>query len=355
MAQQIRIERTTTPRQRPAESDLGFGKHFSDHMLVMDWEEGRGWHDARIVPYGPFSIDPAAAVLHYGQEIFEGAKAFRGDDGDVRLFRPDANCRRMNAGGSRICMPEMDPAMMEELITELVRVDEDWVPRSPGTALYIRPTMIATEPFLGVRPAKTYTFFVILSPVGSYFSGGMAPVRIWVEPKYTRAAKGGLGEVKTGANYASSLIAAEQAKKAGYAQVLWLDAAEHRWFEEVGTMNLFVKLGDEIVTPPLGGSILAGITRDSVLTLLRDWGMKVTERPISIEEVATAYSKGELKEIFGTGTAAVISPVKELAFRGESFIVGDGNIGPVSQKLYDTITGIQAGRLPDPHGWVKKI
>jgi len=355
MAQQIRIERTTTPRQRPNEADLGFGKHFTDHMLLVDYTEGRGWHDARIVPYGPLTLDPAAAVLHYGQELFEGMKAFRGDDGGIRLFRPDANCRRMNYGARRICMPEMDPAMMEELITELVRVDADWVPSAPGTALYIRPTMIATEGFLGVRPSRTYTFFVILSPVGSYFSGGMAPVRIWVEPKYVRAARGGLGEVKTGANYASSLIAAEEAKKAGYAQVLWLDAAEHRWFEEVGTMNLFVKLGDEIVTPPLGGSILAGITRDSVLTLLRDWGMKVSERPISIEEVATAYSKGQLAEIFGTGTAAVISPVKELAYRGESFVVGDGEIGPVSKKLYDAITGIQAGRLPDPHGWVRKI
>ena len=206
-----------------------------------------------------------------------------------------------------------------------------------------------------MRPSRTYTFYVILSPVGAYFSGGMAPVKIWVEPKYVRAARGGLGEVKTGANYASSLIAAEEAKKAGYAQVLWLDAAEHRWFEEVGTMNLFVKLGDEIVTPPLGGSILAGVTRDTVLTLLRDWGMKVSERPLSIEEVATAHGKGELKEIFGTGTAAVISPVSELTFRGEAFRVGDGKTGPVAQKLYDTVTGMQAGTLPDPHGWVRKI
>lgn len=351
----LRIERTTQPRPRPNENELGFGKYFSDHMLVVEYDHGRGWHSPRIVPYGPFQMDPAAAVLHYGQELFEGMKAFRGADGDVRLFRPERNCQRMNDGAARICMPAFDPEWMEQLITELVRVDESWVPHAPGTALYIRPTMIATEPFLGVRPSQKYLFYVILSPVGSYFSGGMAPVKIWVEPKYVRAARGGLGAVKAGANYAASLLAAEEAKKAGYAQVLWLDAAEHRWFEEVGTMNLFVKIGDEIVTPPLGGSILPGVTRDSVLQLLRDWGMKVTERPIAIEEIATSFSRGELKEIFGTGTAAVISPVKELAFRGESFIVGNGEIGPVAHKLYDTITGIQAGKLSDPHGWVRKI
>lgn len=355
MAPKIRIERSQTRRQRPDDASLGFGKYFTDHMLLVDWTKDQGWHDPRIVPYGPLSLEPAAAVLHYGQELFEGMKAFRGEDGAVRLFRPEMNCKRMNVGVQRMCMPEMDPEWMEELITELVRVDEDWVPRSPGTALYIRPTMIATEGFLGVRPSHSYLFFVILSPVGAYFSSGMAPVKIWVEPKYVRAAPGGLGEVKAGANYASSLLAAEEAKKNGYAQVLWLDANEHRWFEEVGTMNLFVKLGDEILTPPLGGSILAGVTRDSVLTLLRDWGMKVTERPISIEEVAQAYSKGELLEIFGTGTAAVISPVSELAFRGETFQVGDGTTGPVAQRLYDTITGMQAGTLPDPRGWVKKI
>lgn len=355
MKNDLRIERSTSPRPRPNEAELGFGRYFTDHMFVVDYEEGRGWFDPRIVPYGPFELDPAACVFHYGQELFEGMKAFRGADGSVRLFRPEANCRRMNEGARRLCMPTMDAELMEHFITELVRVDEDWVPRSRGTALYIRPTMIATEPFLGVRPSKTYRFFVILSPVGAYFSGGMAPVKIWVEPKYVRAAPGGLGAVKAGANYAASLLAAEEAKKAGYAQVLWLDAKEHRWFEEVGTMNLFVKIGDEVVTAPLGGTILPGITRDSVLTLLRDWGMNVNERPISIEEVAQAYSKGQLEEVFGTGTAAVISPVDELAFRGERFVVGDGKIGPVAQRLYDTITGIQAGTLPDPHGWVKRI
>lgn len=351
----IRIELTKTPKPLPDENSLGFGKIFTDHMLVVDYTKGRGWHDARIVPYGPMSLDPAAAVLHYGQELFEGMKAFRGDDGKVRLFRPDANCKRMAEGAARICMESLEPELMDRYLREFLKVEERWVPHSPGTALYIRPTLIATEPFLGVRPSHTYTFFTILSPVGAYFSGGMAPVKIWVEPKYIRAAPGGLGAIKAGANYAASLLAAEEAKKAGYAQVLWLDAAEHRWFEEVGTMNLFVVLGDTIVTPALGGSILPGITRDSVLTLLKDWGMKVEERPISIDEVAQASSRGELREVFGTGTAAVISPVNELAFKGESFRVGDGNIGPVAQRLYDTITGMQAGRLPDPHGWVHTL
>lgn len=355
MENPIRIERTTKPKARPDESQLGFGRHFTDHMLVVDYEQGRGWHDARIVPYGPLSLDPAASVLHYGQELFEGMKAFRGEDDKIRLFRPDKNCERMAEGARRICMPSLEPKMMEELVAELIRVEADWVPRSPGTSLYIRPTMIATEAFLGVRPSAKYTFYVILSPVGSYFAGGMAPVKIWVEPKYTRAARGGLGAVKTGANYAASLLAAEEAKKNGYAQVLWLDAAEHRWFEEVGTMNLFVVMGDTVVTAPLGGSILAGVTRDTALTLLKDWGMKIEERPISIEEVATAHGHGQLREVFGTGTAAVISPVKELAFRGEAFTVGTGEIGPVSRRLYDTITGIQSGRVADPYGWNREI
>lgn len=351
----IRIELTKNPRPLPDETSLGFGRIFTDHMLVVDYEKGRGWHDARIVPYGPLTLDPAAAVLHYGQEMFEGMKAFRGEDGKVRLFRPDANCKRMAEGAARICMEALEPEVMEKLVTELLRVEERWVPHSPGTALYIRPTLIATEAFLGVRPSHTYTFFTILSPVGAYFAGGMSPVKIWVEPKYIRAAPGGLGAIKAGANYAASLLAGEEAKKAGYAQVLWLDAVEHRWFEEVGTMNLFVVVGDTIVTPSLGGSILPGITRESVLTLLKDWGLKVEERPISIDEVATAHGKGELREVFGTGTAAVISPVNELAFKGESFTVGDGNIGPIAQRLYDTITGMQSGRLPDPHGWVHPL
>ena len=355
MAQNIAIHRTTTPKAKPSDQGLGFGKYFTDHMAIVDYDAEKGWHDARVVPYGPLSLDPSAAVLHYGQELFEGIKAFRGTDGKIRTFRMDKNCRRMNEGAERICMPTMDPAFMADVIAKLIEVEADWVPHSPGTALYIRPTLIATEPFLGVKPSKTYTFFVILSPVGAYFAEGLNPVKIWVENKYVRAARGGLGYIKAGANYAASLLAAEEAKKKGYAQVLWLDANEHKWFEEVGTMNLFVRIGDEIVTAPLGGSILAGVTRDSVLTILRDWGMKVSERPISIDEVAQAASRGELKEVFGTGTAAVISPVKELCYKGETLKVGDGQTGEVSQKLYDTITGIQYGRIPDTRGWLREI
>ena len=355
MAQTIRIERTTTPRPRPNEAELGFGKYFTDHMLLVNWEEGRGWHDARIVPYGPLSLDPAAAVLHYGQEIFEGMKAFRGEDGAVRLFRPDKNCNRMNHGTSRLCMPHMDPEMMEELITELIRVEEDWVPRAPGTALYIRPTMIASEGFLGVRPAERYQYFVLLSPVGSYYGASRAPVRIWVEMRHVRAAPGGLGAAKTGGNYAASLYAAAAAKQQGFDQVLWLDAIDRRYLEEVGTMNLFVRIGDEVATPPLDGTILAGITRDSSLRLLRDWGVPVTERRISIDEIKRAHARGELKEVFGTGTAAVISPVAELGFPDGTLTVGDGQPGDVAERLYDALTGIHYGVKPDKYGWMVPI
>lgn len=353
----MRIPRELVEKRkpRPDENGLGFGKIFTDHMLVARYEEGRGWHDPRIVPYGPFQLDPAAAVLHYGQEIFEGMKAYRGRDGKVRLFRPEENCRRMAEGCERLCIPSVPPDDMRRWVTELVEVEQSWVPRAPGTALYIRPTIVATEPFLGVRPSRSYLFFIILSPVGAYYAEGLDPVKIWVEPKYIRAAKGGLGAVKAGANYAASLLASEEAKKKGYAQVLWLDANEHRWFEEVGTMNLFLRIGEEVVTPPLGGSILAGITRDTTLRLLQEWGVPTVERPVSIEEVREAASRGELHEVFGTGTAAVVSPVKELFFKGETLRVGDGEMGEISRRLYETITGIQYGELPDERGWTVPI
>lgn len=351
----IPFQPTISPKAKPDETKLGFGKHFTDHMLLADYDPQNGWHGERIVPYGPLHLDPAAAVLHYGQELFEGIKAFRGEDGKVRLFRADKNCARMAEGAARLCIPPVDPAYMLELLTEFVRVEQDWVPSAPGTALYIRPTLVATEPFLGVRPAKQVLFFTILSPVGAYYAEGFDPVKIWVEGKYVRAAKGGLGATKAGANYVASLLAAEEAKKKGYAQVLWLDAAEHRWFEEVGTMNLLLRIGDEVVTPPLGGSILDGVTRATALELLREWGVTVTERPISIDEVREAHAHGELREVFGTGTAAVISPVGELCYRGESLQVGDGKVGELSKRLYDTITGIQYGRIPDTHGWLREV
>ena len=352
------VQLTQSPRPRPAENALGFGKHFADHMFVAEWTSQRGWHDARIVPYGPMSFDPAASVLHYGQAMFEGMKAFRGADGKVRLFRVERHSRRMAEGAPRLCMPPPDPEMMQQAITELVRIDSAWVPSSPGTALYIRPTLVASEAFLGVRPADHYTYFIITSPVGAYYEAGVKPVKIWVERSFVRAPQGGLGAVKASANYAASLLAAENARKAGYAQVLWLDAAEHKWLEEVGTMNLVLKIRGELVTPPLQGSILAGVTRDCVMTLARDWGMKVVERPISLDEVIAAHRDGSLEEVFGTGTAAVISPVGELAVGtgpGDRLVIHDGVIGETAKRLYDEITGIQYATRPDPHGWLTEV
>lgn len=351
----IAVTRTTTPKTRPDESDLGFGRFFSDHMFVMDWETSRGFHDPRIVPYGPFSLDPAAGVLHYGQAMFEGLKAFRRVDGSLAIFRPERHADRMAHGAPRLCMPAPDKDIFIEAAKELVRVDRDWVPSPEGTALYLRPTIIATEAFLGVRPSSRYIFFIIASPVGSYYGGGMRPVKIWVERDQTRAAKGGLGAVKAGANYAASLDAAVRAKKAGYDQVLWLDGARHEVTEEVGTMNFFALIGDELVTPPLSDSILAGVTRDSVVTLATDMGMKHVERPLPLAELVEAARSGKLKEAFGSGSAAVVSPIAELAIGDEKLVIGGGQTGPVAKALYDQITGIQRGTLPDKHGWLSAV
>lgn len=352
----IRITKTTTPRVRPPETELGFGKHFTDHLFAMDYSAEQGWHDARIIPYQPFQLDPAAGVFHYGQAMFEGAKAFRGVDGHIRLFRPEAHAHRMALGAPRLCMPSPSEADMQEAVRALVKVDADWVPRSEGTSLYLRPTLIGTEGFLGVRPATKYLYFVIASPAGSYFGGkGLKSVRIWVEMNDVRAPRGGLGSVKAGANYAASLAAAVRAKKDGYDQVLWLDGKEHELVEEVGTMNVCFIIGNALVTPPLSDSILAGVTRDSVLTLAREQGMTVEERPISIKELKAAQKAGDLKEVFGTGTAAVISPVGELAFAGEKLVINDGQPGPVGLKLYEDIVAIQRGAKPDTHGWLKQL
>jgi branched-chain amino acid aminotransferase len=342
-------------KERPNESELSFGRVFTDHMAIVDYEAERGFTDPRVVPYGPLSLDPAAAVLHYGQELFDGLKAFRGADGRVRLFRVDRHCKRMHDGAPRLCMPAIDEALIREAIMTLVRVDRDWVPSLPGTSLYLRPTLVATEPFLGVRPSKQYIFFVIASPVGAYHGEAFSPARIWIEDKYVRAAVGGLGAVKAGANYAASLLAAEEAKARGYAQVLWTDAAEHCYLEEVGTMNMVVRIGDEFVTPPLGGSILGGVTRDSVMTLLRDWGFTVSERPLGMEELLSAHRSGALREVFGCGTAAVITPVGELGWKGEAIVVNGGRPGEAAQRLFDEITAIQYGRAPDPRGWTTVV
>jgi branched-chain amino acid aminotransferase len=324
-------------------------------MFLANYDPERGWHDARVVPHGPITLDPAAAVFHYGQAMFEGLKAFRGGDGQVRLFRADAHCDRLAAGAGRVCMPVVPPELMLAGLHALVDADRDWVPTSPGTSLYLRPTVIGTEGFLGVRPSQRHTLFVISSPVGAYYAEGMNPLRIWVEGRYVRACRGGLGAVKAGANYAASLVAAEEAKKQGYAQVLWLDAHHHRELEEVGTMNVFVRIGDEIITPPLSGSILAGITRDCALTLLRGWGIKTTERAITIEEVAESHLAGKLLEVFGTGTAAVICPVGELGWKDSRLVIGGGGVGEMASRLYSAITAIQYGLGPDIHGWTAVV
>ena len=351
----IRVNKTTAPKKHPKDADLGFGQIFTDHMFLADFQEEKGWYDPRVEPYAPIPLDPAAAVLHYAQAIFDGLKAFRGVDGKIRLFRPQKHVERMNNSAKRMSIPPMDPELALRSLVELVGLDREWVPKTIGTSLYVRPVILASEPFLGVRPAKAYIYYVILSPVGAYYSEGMAPVKIRVEEKYVRAVDGGLGGAKTGANYAASLMAGEEAKHEGFTQVLWLDGVQRKYIDEVGTMNIMVKIGDEVITPALGGTILPGVTRDSVLTLLRDWGVKASERQISIDEVVEAHRAGHLDEVFGTGTAAVISPVGELAYQGRKMVIQDGGIGPLTQRLYDAIVGIQYGKAPDPHRWTLEV
>jgi branched-chain amino acid aminotransferase len=337
------------------ESQLGFGDIFTDHMFLMNYESGRGWIQPRIEPYGNLSIDPAAMAIHYGQEIFEGLKAYRGKDGSIYLFRAVENFKRFNRSAVRLCMPEVDVNFTLDAMKELIRLDQEWVPRMEGTSLYIRPTMLATEPHLGVRPSNQYLFFIIIGPVGAYYKEGLNPVKIYVEDKYVRAAIGGTGEAKTAGNYASSLLAAEEAKERGFTQVLWLDAAERRYVEEVGTMNMFFVIDDRVITAPLTGSILPGVTRDSVIQIVKGWGMEVSEESLPIEEVIRAAADGRLKEAFGTGTAAVISPVGQITYQGKDYVVAGGKMGDLSQRLYNEIVAIQYGEKPDTHGWVDQI
>ena len=351
----ISITKTTNPKQKPDQNNLGFGTYFTDHMFIMDYTEGKGWHDPRIVPYAPLEMDPASMVLHYGQAIFEGLKAYKAKNGHILLFRPDKNMARVNSSNERLVIPRIDEDFGVQAIKELVNVDSDWIPDAPGTSLYIRPFIIATDPFLGVRPSDTYKFIVILSPVGAYYKEGMNPVKIYVESKYVRAVKGGLGFAKTVANYASSLKAQVEAKHSGYTQVLWLDGIEKKYIEEVGTMNVFFKIDGEVITPSLEGSILPGITRMSTIELLEKSGIKVTERRISIQELYDAHAAGKLDEAFGTGTAAVISPIGEFNWDGNVITVNGGKIGPVAQQVYDTITGIQSGELEDTFGWTQIV
>lgn len=352
----LKVIKADSLKQKPDDSNLGFGTIFTDHMFNMDYSPEKGWHDPRIEPYGPMTMDPATMVLHYGQSIFEGLKAFRGEDRKIRLFRPKDNFARLNRSAKRMCIPEINPEPVIEALKELVRLEKDWIPSMPGTSLYIRPAMIATDPYVGIRASSTYRFFIILSPVGAYYKEGFNPVKIWVTKDYVRAVKGGVGEAKTAGNYAASLYAGEEASRNGYTQVLWLDGVERKYLEEVGSMNIFFVIDDELVTPALTGSILPGITRASVLKIASEkWGMKVSERRISIDEIMEADKKGSLKESFGTGTAAVISPVGNIKF-GESIItINNGEVGPIAKKAFDTITGIQYGRMEDPFGWIEEI
>ncbi|MBR6103076.1 MAG: branched-chain amino acid aminotransferase [Ruminococcus sp.] len=352
----IRLELTKTPKAKPQdETKLGFGHIFTDHMFVMNYDTGEGWHDARIVPYGNIELSPAAMCLHYGQEIFEGLKAYRRADGEIQLFRPDENYKRLNNSARRMVIPEIDEEFMIEATKKLVEIEKDWVPHTDGAALYIRPFIFATDPYVGVRPADHYTFLIILSPSGAYYSTGLNPVKIYVENNYVRAVRGGTGFAKTAANYAISLKGQEEAHEQDYEQVLWLDGVERKYIEEVGSMNIFFVIDGEVITPELQGSVLPGITRKSALEVCKSRGIKATERRITIQEVAEAYDNGKLDEVFGTGTAAVISPVGHLKWGDKIMTINNNEIGPISQMLYDTMTGIQWGKIEDTFGWTVPI
>lgn len=351
----IRVVKSKNLKSKPDDASLTFGHIFTDHMFVMDYETGKGWYDPRIVPYGALEFEPSIMVFHYGQAVFEGLKAYKAQDGRILLFRPRRNMERLNVSNDRMCIPFVDVDFAVKAIKTLVHFERDWVPSKEGTSLYIRPFIISTDPYLGVKPSDTYKFFIILSPVGAYYPEGINPVKIYVETKYVRAVKGGIGFAKTPGNYAASLKAQVEAKEKGYTQVLWLDGVERKYIEEVGTMNVFFKIDGEVITPPLEGSILGGITRESVIMMLKSWGIKVSERPISINELYDAHSKGVLEEAFGTGTAAVISPIGEFNWNDNIITVNGGKTGELARKLYDTLTGIQTGKLPDPFGWVEEV
>lgn len=355
MALEIKIDRTLSPKVKPDQNNLGFGKYFTDHMFIMDYTEGKGWHDPKIIPYGPLELDPATATLHYGQAIFEGMKAYNARDGKILLFRPHKNMERINVTNERMCIPPIDVEFCVEAVKTLVKVDMDWIPDTEGTSLYIRPFIFAADAVLGVHPSYTYKFLVILSPVGAYYPQGINPISIYVESNYVRAVKGGTGFAKTCGNYAASLKAQSDAAQKGYIQVLWLDGVEKKYVEEVGSMNVFFKIAGEVITPSLEGSILPGITRASAIELLKSLGIKVSERKISIQEVYDAYASGKLEEVFGTGTAAVISPVGELNWNDHIITINNGKIGELSKTIYDTITGIQSGKLEDKFGWTVEV
>ncbi len=334
--------------------NLGFGEVFSDHMFSMDYENGE-WINQRIEPYGKIEFEPAMCTLHYAQAVFEGLKAFHVRDGSINIFRPEKNLERMNRSNERMCIPTIDKDMFFDAMTELLKLERDWIPKDTGHSLYIRPFIFGTENFLGVHPSSTYRFMIILSPVGAYYKEGFNPVSLLVPEEYVRAIKGGVGEVKTAGNYAASLLPAEIAQEKGFTQVLWLDGEHHKYIDEVGTMNIFFVIDDEVITPPLEGSILPGVTRDTALYLTKSWGMKVNERRISIDELIQSSKEGRLQEVFGTGTAAVISPVDEIQYRETNISIKHGQIGPIARRLFDEITGIHYGEIPDTHGWIYNI
>ena len=353
--QEFPITRAATLKSKPDPKTLVFGRSFTDHMFVMNYTAGKGWHDGRIVPYGPFELEPSAMVLHYAQEVFEGMKAYRTPDGGVQLFRPMENALRLQSSCERLCIPVIDPQTVVDAITQLVKLEADWVPSEPGTSLYIRPFVIATDPALGVHASHTYIFAVICCPVGAYYKEGINPVKIYVEDEDVRAVRGGTGYTKCGGNYAASIRAGERAEEKGYAQVLWLDGVERKYIEEVGSMNVMFQVDGTVITPKLTGSVLPGITRKSCIELIRSWGIPVEERLITAQELFDAAQAGKLDEAWGTGTAAVVSPIGEMGWEGKTVTVSGGKIGALTQKLYDTLTGVQWGTLPDEHGWTVKV
>ena len=336
-------------------STLIFGKLFTDYMFTLEYNKEEGWHSPEIKPYQPLVLDPAASVFHYGQEIFEGQKAYRSKEGEILMFRPEENAKRLNTSLLRMSMPEIPVEDVLYYEEELVKLDQRWIPTKRGTSLYIRPTCIATEPALGVRASTQYLFYIILSPVGPYYSTGFNPVSLWVSREYSRAGSGGTGAAKAGGNYGASLAASSKAKEKGYSQVLWLDAKEHRYVEEVGAMNILFIIDNKLVTPPLGGTILPGITRKSLLEMASDMGIEPVERPITIDEVVEGIESGSVTEIFGAGTAAVISPVGKINYEGKEYTINDNRTGPWAQKFFDTLTGIQYGELEDKYNWVRVL
>ena len=352
---EIRIEKTNNPGKMPPEEQLGFGKVFSDHMFVMDYDREQGWHDARIIPFGYLSLHPAATVLHYGAEVFEGLKAYRTEKGDIRLFRPMENIKRLNRSAERLCLPQLDEDKMLKILETYVKTEAEWVPHSFGTSLYLRPYLFGNDETLGVHTINRATFVIIASPSGSYYKEGINPVKIMIENEDVRAVKGGTGYVKCGGNYGASTRAGARAEKKGYSQVLWLDGVERKYIEEVGAMNVMFKIDGEIVTPALTGSILPGITRMSCIEVLKDMGYKVSERLLSVDELISALNEGRLEEAWGTGTAAVVSPIGKLMYNDVEYVINEGKIGDVTAKLYDILTSIQWGKIEDNYGWIYEI